>query len=570
MQDRDEIEPYHDRIRETVVAQLSPEELRAEHRKLALALEGSRSTDPEALALHFQEAGEPERAAEYSAAAAQRASEALAFDRAARLYRLARELRTTTAGETRRLLSVKLGDALVNAGRGAEAAQAYLEAVEGAAAAEALELQRRAAEQYLSSGHIEEGLSTLREVLAKVGLRMAATPRRALLSMIFRTAILRLRGLRFQERDQSQIPAATLARIDVCWSAAKGLILSDLIRGFDFQARHSLLALSAGEPYRVARALTVEAANSGSRGGRAQKRTTELLDAATALANRIDHPHAIGLALSVAGVAAYVEGRWRASRDFTKRAGLLLRERCRGVAWELDNTHYYSLLVLYYLGEIKQLREALPGLLKEAEDRGDLYALTSMRTRLSYLVQLADDEPEKARKDLRDAIQIWPGQSFLLQHWYEMMGQAECLLYAEDGKAAARIVEERWPSLKRSFLLRGQSILINSLSLRARSEIAAATSRSGRSECIDGRRERRPRASNASACRGATRSRRFSEPGWRRCETTGRRRSPFSTPRARSSPPPTWRFTPPSPGAAVASFSEGPKARRSSPPPTAG
>ncbi len=66
-QDRDEIEPYHDRIREAVVAQLSPEELRAEHRKLALALEGSRSTDPEALALHFQEAGEPERAAEYAA-----------------------------------------------------------------------------------------------------------------------------------------------------------------------------------------------------------------------------------------------------------------------------------------------------------------------------------------------------------------------------------------------------------------------------------------------------------------------------------------------------------------------
>ncbi len=69
--------------------------------------------------------------------------------------------------------------------------------------------------------------------------------------MIFRRAILRLRGIRFRERDPTQIPAATLTRIDVCWSAAKGLILSDLIRGFDFQARHALLALRAGEPYRV-------------------------------------------------------------------------------------------------------------------------------------------------------------------------------------------------------------------------------------------------------------------------------------------------------------------------------
>src|SRR4029453_2673835 len=77
--DRDEIEPYHDRIRETVVAGLSPEAIRGHHRRLAPALEGPRSTDPGAPAPHFQEAGEPERAAEYAAAAAQRATEALAF-----------------------------------------------------------------------------------------------------------------------------------------------------------------------------------------------------------------------------------------------------------------------------------------------------------------------------------------------------------------------------------------------------------------------------------------------------------------------------------------------------------
>src|SRR5262249_7387236 len=212
------------------------------HRRLALALEGSRSTDPEALALHFQEAGERERAAEYAGAAAQRATEALAFDRAARLYRLARGL-SSRRGEARRGVSVEVGDALVNAGRGADAAQAYLEAVDGAGTADALELERRAAEQYLSSGHIREGVAALRTVLAKVGLRMATSPRAALLSMIFWRSILRLRGIGYRERDTTQIPAATLARIDVCWSAAKGLILSDLIRGNDFMARHALLAL---------------------------------------------------------------------------------------------------------------------------------------------------------------------------------------------------------------------------------------------------------------------------------------------------------------------------------------
>ena len=55
--------------------------------------------------------------------------------------------------------------------------------------------------------------------------------------------------------------------------------------------------------------------------------------------------------------------------------------------------------------------QALPALLKEAEDRGDLYATTNVRTRLSYLVKLAGDEPDSAREELRDAIAIWPADS---------------------------------------------------------------------------------------------------------------------------------------------------------------
>ena len=474
--DRNEVELYHDRIREAVVAELTADELRSQHRELALALEGSRGTDPEALALHFQEAGESERAAEYSAVAAQRASDALAFDRAARLYRLARELRVSSAAETRRGLSVKLGDTLVNAGRGAEAAKAYLDAVNGSSPTEALELERRAAEQYLSSGHLREGVAVLRTVLAKVGFRMAETPRAALLSMLFRRAILRLRGIRFRERDATQIPASTLARIDVCWSAAKGLILSDLIRGNAFQAQHALLALRAGEPYRVSRALTIEATNSGQSGGRASRRTALLLEVSRRIAERIDHPHAIGFALSVAGVTAYLEGRWKDAREFTERAGSVLRERCRGVAWDIDNTNYYSLLALFYLGEIRRLAESLPRLLKEAEDRGDLYAVTSMRTRLSYLTRLANDEPDTAREELRQIIAKWPSDVFRLQHWYEMIGQVECLLYGGAGAAAWRIVAERWSLLEQSFFLRTQSIRITSLSFRARSAIASARS----------------------------------------------------------------------------------------------
>ena len=472
--DRDQIEPYHDRIREAVVTGLAPGVLRQHHRRLAGALEGSGTTDPEALALHFQEAGDRERAAEYSAAAATRASEALAFDRAARLYRLARELRPASDAATRRSLSVRLGDALVNAGRGAEAAAAFLEAVDGAPAADALELQRRAADQYLISGHIAEGVSTLRTVLFRVGLSMAYSPRTALVSIILRRTLLALRGIGFRERDSTQIPSEKLTRIDVCWSAARGLALSDLIRGSDFQARHVLLALRAGEPYRVARALAFEAGVSAAGGGRTRARTARLLEAAGAIAQRLGNAHAIGFAQSVAGVVACLEGRWRDARDCTERADVVLRERGRGVAWELDNTHYYSLLALCNLGELKRLAEVLPAVLEEAQGRGDLYVATSIRTRLAYVLGLARDQAPRASAELREAIASWPGGPFTLQHWYETIGQVECLLYDADVEGAWRLLGERWLALEQSLLLRSQWVLLHALFLRGRAAIAAA------------------------------------------------------------------------------------------------
>jgi serine/threonine protein kinase len=477
-ENRDEIEPYHDRIRETVVASLTAETLRSHHRRLALALEGSGTTDPEALALHFQEAGEVERAAEYAAAAASRAFDALAFDRASRLYRLAIELVPREPARTRALF-VKLGDALSNAGHGAEAAEAYLAAARGAPAAEDLELRRRAAEQLLSGGHIERGLAALRGVLDAVGLPMPQTPRAALLSLVWLRAWIRIRGTAYRVRDATQVSAEKLTRIDVCWSAAKGLILSEPIRGRVFLARQLLLALRAGERFRLARSLAMEIGDSAMSGGETRRKTQKLVERATALADEIQHPYAIGFTMSVAGVAAYLEGRWKAARDLTDRAGVFLRDHCLGVWWELDNSQYYSLLVLYYLGEIQRLQETLPGVLKQAEDRGDLYAATNIRTRISYLTLLAQDQPQRAREELQAAIAPWSGTAFRLQHWYELFGQVECSLYSGEGEAAWRHLEPRWPALKRSLMLRVQSVRIHSLLLRARSAIAAAAEAGG-------------------------------------------------------------------------------------------
>ena len=250
--DDERVETYHDRIRETVVAHLTPGDLKDRHRRLALALEASGEADHETLGAHFRGAGDDDRAGEHFARAAAASAEALAFDRASALYQLALDLLPPGRGE-RRGLRAELAEALANAGRGAEAAREYLAACEGATVAEALELRRRAAMQFLISGHIDLGLDALRDVLAAIGMTLPRTPCRALASLLWRRAMLRLRGLGFRPRDTSEVAAATLTKIDVCWSAGVGLSNVDWIRGADFQARGLLLALRAGEPYRVAR-----------------------------------------------------------------------------------------------------------------------------------------------------------------------------------------------------------------------------------------------------------------------------------------------------------------------------
>jgi hypothetical protein len=77
--------------------------------------------DAELLVEHLLAAGDRERARGFAGVAAVRAEEGLAFDRAAELYRQALELSGWTNDEAR-ALRCKLGDALANAARGAEAA----------------------------------------------------------------------------------------------------------------------------------------------------------------------------------------------------------------------------------------------------------------------------------------------------------------------------------------------------------------------------------------------------------------------------------------------------------------
>jgi len=250
----------------------------------------------------------------------------------------------------------------------------------------------------------------------------------------------------------------------------------DVIRGADFQVRHLLLALKAGEPSRVARALATEAPYIATVGVRARGRAEKVLREAEALAHRINEPAALGRAKLAAGITAYLTGRWKQAVECTFRAEEILRDQCTGVAWERNTAHHFSLMSCMYLGEWREIARRLPTLLAEAADRGDRLAEANLGTRLSYVLLLAGDDAERARELCREGLVRWSQQGFHTQHYYDFVRQGEIALYAQSPHAAWELVAERWGALSHSLILRIQTFRIEALHLRGRLALAAATS----------------------------------------------------------------------------------------------
>ncbi len=470
----DDVETYHDRIRETVVRRLNPEARRARHAGLARELEAAGDADPEALAVHFEGAEAAEKAGHYYGQAADHAAEALAFDRAVKLYRRALNLRPADDAEGRRL-RLRLADALADAGRSLDAAHAYLQAAADAPTdAEQLDLQRKAAYQFLICGHIDEGLDAFGTILARVGMPMPGTPRRALLRLLISRARLRLRGLAFRERKASEIDPSRLERIDVSRSVAVGMSVVDVIRGSDYQTRSLLLALSAGEPLRVTLALGWEAVHSACAGRPARRRTSRLIATATALADRVGHPRAVGMARLSSGASAYLEEHFTVGLARLDEAEEILRSQCTGVIWELDTARIFGLWALFYLGRIAELSRRCDRLFREARERGDRYLEATPGPYVGSVARLADDDLAAAKATAEGALGTWSQQGFHIQHLCQYYGLQYIALYEGDAEGAWARIGRTAPLIRSSLLMRIQHVRADVYQHGGRASIAAA------------------------------------------------------------------------------------------------
>jgi serine/threonine protein kinase/tetratricopeptide (TPR) repeat protein len=465
------LEPFHDRLREAMVDEMGEDTVRMQHVNLLTALQDTASPDADALYRHSLGAGQTSQAAEYAARAALHAVAGMAFMRGAELFRAALEL----VPDDSRAHEWRIGRAraLEHAGRPQDAADAYLEAAAapGVPSDEALLLECAAVEQYLGGGYHEQGMSLAERTLRAVGTPLASTRNAALFSTVVKLALLRLRGTRFTEKSERDLPRELATRIDAVYRVARGVCITDPIRGGELFLRTLRLAFEAGEIKRVSVGLGFLATMLSSEGP--SPHNQRLMDQSAKLAARSGDGHTQAVQAMNSGAAYALNGFFRESIVELERAnGLFDRERR---SFERTGARNLYLFLLFYLGRLREMCREVPVAVADAGQCGDAYSRSLLITSKASLCWLAADQPDVHAALLRTGVTSEPRNGVLsIEHITAMGIGADHDLYLGQAERAAARLSATMPAAKASLLLRMVITGVQTYDAQARVALALA------------------------------------------------------------------------------------------------
>jgi hypothetical protein len=474
------IEPYHDRVREAVARRLDSESRRGWHERLARALDQAPERDVERLALHWEGAGDAPRAAELFQEAADRASQAFAFDHAVDLYR---HSMTLDPGRDRPGLRHALADALFNAGRGAEAGEAFLALARAESdTRRAIELHIRAARSFLGAGHVTEGFDALQTILDAAHIRLPEGRFAIVFRILWHRWLLKLRGFALRQREPATVTDQERLRFDCCSAAAFGIGMADTIRGAVFQHYAARLALELGDPLRAARGLCGLALSLCTGGLATAKMTAAAIAKARELSKDLNDPYVHALADGASGFATFMLEDWMAAEKWLSSAEQGLRD-LRGVAFERATLRMMHGRALVQLGRFKDLDVYVGPPMRDAIRRNDLYAIVNTRSTVSAFLALARDEVDEVEAELAQVKRLLAGHRFQMQHVYCLNVGAATDLYRGAPDAALARLDAAAKDMRASLFEQVQSIRVMMCSLRGRAHLAlAARQEEGRKE----------------------------------------------------------------------------------------
>jgi serine/threonine protein kinase len=465
-------EPFHDQVRSVVITSISGETKKIRHGQLARALAAQPGFEPQALVMHYREAGDLVSASKSALMAANAAEHQLAFNRAAIFYEAALE---TASPEDlgRESLIVKFADCLSKAGRGKDAANAYLKAA-SFPGVDSSAMRRLAADQLMRSGYIDDAMKIFAELSRQIGVGVPRTPAAAIRGIILGRLRARLRLLGGVPRAiKGSLAGAQVARLEVMRTGAVTLEIIDPVSAAYFQVRYVSDALRSHGPAQLATALALEACLRAATGTRRPENSLRLLDRAGQIANELGDPNTIGFIYLCRAYLDYLMGWLPDGIKDASRTIEHLRQNCTGVSWELTAAHVLLIWFKCWAGYVDEVRELFPQLLREGAARGDLNVEVSIRllTAIHYYY-LSDDRPEECLAQTRRALEKWSVAGFHIQHYGALFGNVESYLYMGDYARARQYLVKAWEPMSKSFILRRQILTVKAFFLRGRVALA--------------------------------------------------------------------------------------------------
>jgi eukaryotic-like serine/threonine-protein kinase len=450
------IEVYHDRVRESVCSALSDEERVRIYDRLLREVEVSGNMDVDWMHSLALGAGQTVPALRYGLIAAERASTALAFERAADLYQVC--LKLTEADAVSGELWHKYALALARCRRGRQAAHAYLQAAERAKEPEALPLIRLAAMHLLRSGEFERGESLVDKVLAAHDESVPASDGGIVAALAWERGRLALRAGRYTARVEAAVPGELRERVDLFATLTVDTIAYDPLRAALFQARCMRLALLAGDPTSVARAYCLAATLDCVTGTeRAAQRSATLLAHADELCKSQPSLRLQRYVHVARAVCAALLGHPEQALTPSEEAMRLYREDTRG---DEHGEYYHSftaiavrISALAALGDYAAFTSELQDCLERARVTENNSMLLHLSAHHTLAEQLAG-QPHLSIARLDREREILPSKRFGVLHAMHMCGVMMAANATSEFEWAHKLVDAWWPRYVKSVVHR--------------------------------------------------------------------------------------------------------------------
>ena len=444
-------EPFHDRIRQAVIACLDPARIADYQLLIAGVLEASESVDSATIAAHFAAAGQYSQARKYFELAAHAANKSLAFDLAAEHFQ--RVLELVSDPLERNLIREQQADALANAGSNATAADQYLTLASCNENPAAWEFKRKAAVNFFYGGSMEAGMSVLKDVVEAVGLKIPQTVPGAIFSLLYHRGLLSLGGLWYrplekrivdsrQKRSSRQLDQLK-SRVRVCRSAGHGMFLLDPLRAIDFFTQHLIYAFKLGDPAEIAVGLAWAAVGSAMGGEGQERKLLKLLYRAEEISASLNDPMVSANVLVAHGIASSVTGKYSGALSCIDKAVYRFQTDCVGAFYEQTLAEGTALWIANFCGYITELRRRGPVYYSEGKKREDAHRLSHIANMV--LLPLADDQPDRAEAEVHLRSKALSKVIIGFHQFLAFYAQLQIHLYRSDAVAALEHDQRNFP-----------------------------------------------------------------------------------------------------------------------------